>query len=279
MKLPTNIYGLKEKFSDNYQCQLFRSASEWSVGVSSVENSIYRLYYKLIEESKHYIYIENQFFISKAFSEEEEKQNPFLQEYAVKNRIAFKIRERVERAYINKERFKVYILFPSVPGFPGNIKDSYGLQKLTKFTMRTTHRFKGFSILERLYSVMGDDVFDYVQFLNLRKVDINPLTNIPGTEQVYIHAKVSLISCIKINILKIIIVDDLKVFIGSANINDRSMMGDRDSELGVLVQGGETVESILNGAKENVSKYAFTLRMRLLQVRIKYILILIIIII
>ena len=64
------------------------------------------------------------------------------------------------------------------------------------------------------------------------------------------------------------IIDDARVFIGSANINDRSMMGDRDSELGVLVQAGETIDSILNGKKDKVSKYAFTLRMRLLQVRI-----------
>ena len=170
---------------------MFRSASEWSVGVDKVEDSINRMYHKLIEESQHYIYIENQFFISKAFSEEEEKENPFLQEYVVKNRIAFKLRERVEKAYLNKERFKLYVIFPSVPGFPGNIKDGYGLQKLTKFTMRTTHRFRGFSILESLYSVMGEEVFNYVQFLNLRKVEINPLTNLPGTEQIYIHAKVS----------------------------------------------------------------------------------------
>ena len=32
------------------------------------------------------------------------------------------------------------------------------------------------------------------------------------------------------------IVDDEKVIIGSANINDRSMLGYRDSEVGVIIQ-------------------------------------------
>ena len=35
---------------------------------------------------------------------------------------------------------------------------------------------------------------------------------------------------------KLMIVDDCRVIIGSANINDRSMLGDRDSELAILVE-------------------------------------------
>jgi phospholipase D1/2 len=32
------------------------------------------------------------------------------------------------------------------------------------------------------------------------------------------------------------IVDDKRALIGSANINDRSLLGDRDSELAIVVQ-------------------------------------------
>lgn len=35
---------------------------------------------------------------------------------------------------------------------------------------------------------------------------------------------------------KFMIVDDRQAFVTSANINDRSMMGPRDSEIGVLVK-------------------------------------------
>lgn len=44
----------------------------------------------------------------------------------------------------------------------------------------------------------------------------------PVTEIVYVHSK-------------LMIVDDNYVILGSANINDRSMVGNRDSELAVLI--------------------------------------------
>lgn len=49
-----------------------------------------------------------------------------------------------------------------------------------------------------------------------------PLTQTPVQEMIYIHSK-----CM--------IVDDRHVIIGSANINDRSMLGSRDHETGVLI--------------------------------------------
>jgi phospholipase D1/2 len=41
-----------------------RSISEWSVGIPTPENSIYKAYVSFIKESRHFIYIENQYFIS-----------------------------------------------------------------------------------------------------------------------------------------------------------------------------------------------------------------------
>lgn len=53
-------------------CQIMRSASNWSVGLDKKdEHSILNAYYSLIDNSKHYIFIENQFFISKSFTIEE----------------------------------------------------------------------------------------------------------------------------------------------------------------------------------------------------------------
>lgn len=48
------------------------------------------------------------------------------------------------------------------------------------------------------------------------------MNNIPVSEIVYIHSK-------------LMIVDDNYVILGSANINDRSMLGKRDSELAVVI--------------------------------------------
>ncbi len=58
--------------TENRTCQILRSAAEWSVGLDrKVENSILKAYYNLIDNAKHYILIENQFFISKSFTDDE----------------------------------------------------------------------------------------------------------------------------------------------------------------------------------------------------------------
>ena len=53
-------------------CQILRSVSNWSAGlIKKDENSILKAYYELIDNAKHYIFIENQFFISKSYTDEE----------------------------------------------------------------------------------------------------------------------------------------------------------------------------------------------------------------
>jgi phospholipase D1/2 len=91
---------------------------------------------------------------------------------------------------------------------------------------------------------------EYVTLLNLRnwgKVGDRYIT-----EQVYVHSKV-------------MIVDDLYAVLGSANINDRSLLGERDSELAVLVVDGQTKHADVNGvgSHKEVRAFAHELRMSL----------------
>ena len=68
---------LKEvQSSGRCKCKVLRSASSWSIGLSSesTESSIYNEYIQLIENSKKFIYIENQFFISNTGS-----NNPIIE--------------------------------------------------------------------------------------------------------------------------------------------------------------------------------------------------------
>lgn len=58
--------------------------------------------------------------------------------------------------------------------------------------------------------------------------------NDPITEIVYVHSK-------------LMIIDDRKVILGSANINDRSMSGGRDSELAVLIEPPMDINGKMNG--------------------------------
>lgn len=66
-------------------------------------------------------------------------------------------------------------------------------------------------------------VEDYIAILSLRKWEQHPhVPNVIQQSQIYIHSKM-------------MIVDDSSLIIGSANINDRSMLGMRDSEIAVRI--------------------------------------------
>jgi phosphatidylserine/phosphatidylglycerophosphate/cardiolipin synthase-like enzyme len=67
---------------------------------------------------------------------------------------------------------------------------------------------------------------------------------------VYVHSKVA-------------IVDDCVAFIGSANINDRSLLADTDSELCVRVSHGVPVTVYMNGVPTQCSAFVHRLRQRL----------------
>ena len=201
--------------------QVLRSASEWSAGLRATEKSILNGYYELISNAKHYIYIENQFFVSKAWTDEERKQCKHSISDIVQNEIALYLRKRIEKAYLNKENFKVYIFVPLLPGFAGEPEESPTLQIIVKHTYAGICNNHGLSLIEQLQKIMGQAWQNYIGFYSLRNHCL--VNGVPKTEIIYIHSK-------------LMIVDDTKVLIGSANINDRSMLGKRDSEFAVIIK-------------------------------------------
>ena len=201
--------------------QVLRSASEWSAGIKKTEHSILNGYYELISNAKHYIYIENQFFVSKSWTEEEKKQCKHSISDIVKNEIALYLRKRIEKAYKNKENFKVFIFVPLLPGFAGEPEESPTLQLILKHTYAGVCKNHGLSLIEQLQKIMGNAWKNYIGFYSLRNHSL--VNGVPKTEIIYIHSK-------------LMIVDDNKVLIGSANINDRSMLGTRDSEFAVIIK-------------------------------------------
>jgi len=58
------------------------------------------------------------------------------------------------------------------------------------------------------------NIKDYISFFGLRQSEV--VNGSPMTEIIYVHSK-------------LMIVDDCRCIIGSANINDRSLLGTRDS--------------------------------------------------
>ena len=228
--------------------QVLRSASKWSVGIQKKENSILQAYYHLIEHSQHYLYIENQFFVSRPFNEEERKECPHALSDIVENSIAFYIRKRIERAYYDKEKFRVFVFIPLLPGFAGEPESSGTLQIILKHTYAGISRNHGMSIIEQLEKIMGDKWKDYIGFYSLRGHDL--VNNVPTTELIYIHSK-------------LMIVDDTTVILGSANINDRSMLGMRDSEFAVIIKEATKYKSKMDGKVYDAAKFAHSFRVNL----------------
>ena len=250
----TEIY--KKYFTENIppsNVHVLRSVSQWSAGVKKTENSILNAYYDLIKKAKHYIYIENQFFVSKSWNKEERENNGNSISDEVSNEIAFYIRKRIEKAYKKKENFKVYIFIPLLPGFKGEPQESSTLKIILKHTYAGISRNHGLSLIEQLEKIMGNEWKNYIGFFSLRNHAL--VNNVPKTEIIYIHSK-------------LMIIDDKTVLIGSANINDRSMLGDRDSELAVIINEKKELKNkktgkkfIMNG-KSNYNATTFAVEFR-----------------
>lgn len=96
--------------------QVVRSICEWSginlisgieliplAGGNRREYSIYKAYLNLIQKAKHFIYIENQFFVSSTSG------------HTVENKIAEVILAKIRQAIINGTNFKVIVLLPIHP--------------------------------------------------------------------------------------------------------------------------------------------------------------------
>eukprot|EP00455_Lapot_gusevi_P002180 TRINITY_DN10850_c0_g1_i9.p2 TRINITY_DN10850_c0_g1~~TRINITY_DN10850_c0_g1_i9.p2 ORF type:complete len:218 (-),score=55.51 TRINITY_DN10850_c0_g1_i9:87-740(-) len=104
-------------------------------------------------------------------------------------------------------------------------------------------------MLEQLAVEFPDvNIEDYLSFLFLRQYGF--LNGKPVTEKVFVHSK-------------IMIVDDRVSIVASANFNDRSFLGERDSELGAIIEDTEMVDGLMNNALVPVSRLAQQMRLRL----------------
>ncbi|KAL2843805.1 hypothetical protein BJX68DRAFT_269980 [Aspergillus pseudodeflectus] len=225
------------------EVQILRSSSVWSTGTPEVtEHSIMNAYVKLIEESEHFVYIENQFFISTCE----------IDGRKIENLIGDALVERITRAAKNKEAWRAVIVIPLIPGFQNTVDSEGGTS--VRLIMMCQYRSicRGETSIFGRLRALGIEPEDYIQFFSLRSWGkIGPQKQLV-TEQLYIHAK-----CM--------VVDDRAAIIGSANINERSMLGSRDSEVAAVVRDTDMIWSTMNGRPYLVGRFPHTLRMRLMR--------------
>ena len=248
----------------NVKIQVLRSVDNWSAGQLH-EASVYSAYLHAIEHAEHFIYIENQFFISS-------QPGIFLK---VENQIIAALVDRIYKAFQNNEDFRVIMVMPLKPEFPGewcdddsdsesdNVYTSYwrhflsilgigkDLETVSYWNYLSIYSGKD-SLYNRLINrnMPVDDIPRFFGLFGLRTHGI--LNDKLVTEIIYVHSK-------------IMIVDDRRVIIGSANINDRSMLGYRDSEMAVFIEDMEMIDGKMKGQPYQVGKFAHNLRCHLLK--------------
>lgn len=229
-------------FHGTCEIQVLRSSGVWSLGLKEPEHSIQNAYLKAIETSEHFIYIENQFFIT----------STTLDGTMIENKIGDALFERIVRAHKNEELWKAVILIPLMPGFESEVDspDASSVRLIMQCQYVSISRGKT-SLFARLHYA-GIQPEEYIQFFSLRKwAKIGPNKKLI-TEQLYIHAKT-------------MIVDDRVAIIGSANINERSMRGSRDSEIAAFIRDTHQIPSKMGGEPYMVGKFTHSLRVRLMR--------------
>ena len=225
------------------EVQLLRSCSWWSIGTPHrTEHSIMNAYIKMIEQSDHFVYIENQFFISSCE----------IETTRIENRIGDALVERIVRAFKNGEDWRAIIVIPLMPGFQNTVDSADGTSVRLIMQCQFRSICRGDSSIFGRLRANGIEPEDYIQFYALRSWGMLGPGRMVVTEQLYIHAK-----CM--------IVDDRIAIIGSANINERSMLGSRDSECAAVVRDTNMMWSTMAGEPYLVGRFPHTLRMRLMR--------------
>jgi phosphatidylserine/phosphatidylglycerophosphate/cardiolipin synthase-like enzyme len=190
---PEGFFRTKE---GTMSAQVLRSASPWSIGLREAEHSIYNCYIELIMGAKHFIYIENQFFMSYA------KGSPVNE--SMKNSIGRALFLRIQRAYQNQEAFKVIVFIPLLPANEGDLEAKGNKQSQLMIAIQNFTIGEGESSLYESIRNLGANPEDYIMFGSLRKWAFAPSNKTdptdpkkwlpdqenPKTELIYIHSKV-----------------------------------------------------------------------------------------
>ena len=116
-----------------------------------------------------------------------------------------------------------------------------------------------------LYITVGEaNSWKYVSFCGLRTH--SKLKGKPVTEMIYVHSKMMIVDdrlvIIGINLrilLLLLLCQDFIIILllGSANINDRSMTGERDSEVAMLIEDTQFTQAIMD-EKYFLNYFAFS---------------------
>ncbi|XP_043700974.1 phospholipase D alpha 1 isoform X2 [Telopea speciosissima] len=195
-----------------------------------IDRSIQDAYINAIRRAKNFIYIENQYFLGSSFcwKPDDIKVEEIGALHLIPKELSLKIVSKIEAG----ERFTVYVV---VPMWPEGIPESGSVQAILDWQRRTMEMMYT-DVVQALHAKgIEANLRDYLTFFCLGNREMKKSGEYEPSEQpepdsdysraqqarrfmIYVHAKM-------------MIVDDEYIIIGSANINQRSMDGARDSEI------------------------------------------------
>lgn len=196
-----------------------------------IDRSIQDAYINAIRRAKDFIYIENQYFLGSSYNWSQEdgiKVEDVGALHVIPRELSMKISNKIAAG----ERFTVYVV---VPMWPEGIPESGSVQAILDWQRRTmTMMYK--DIVRALRDKgLEEDPREYLTFFCLGNREVKKSgeyepSQKPDPDTDYIRAQEARRFMIYVH-AKMMIVDDEYIIIGSANINQRSMDGARDSEI------------------------------------------------
>jgi len=240
-----SLWVSKEGDCENWHVQVFRSIDSGSLkGFPSnskeaskqnlvcrknliIDKSIHTAYVRAIRSAQHFIYIENQYFLGSSYAW------PSYVNSGADNLIPIELALKIASKIRAGERFAVYVV---IPMWPEGVPTASAVQEILFFQAQTMEMMYGI-IAGELKAMNIEDAHpqDYLNFFCLgnreEPVSNGSLESDKSTDKsaaglaskyrrfmIYVHAKG-------------MIVDDEYVILGSANINQRSLAGSRDTEI------------------------------------------------
>lgn len=229
----------------SWNVQILRSINESSTALDAerpglivrrnagIDQSIHHAYVHNIRSAKHFIYIENQYFLGSSHLWASGQRGGFAPHL-----IAIELAEKICAKIRANERFAVYV---NIPLYPEGPPDSGAVQEILSHQRKTVEL-----ITSRIAKCIADtgsdttigDWFNVFCLVN-RESEVGGKGNGGTTPMektlsktrrfmIYIHSKFA-------------IFDDTVAIIGSANINSRSMDGSRDTEIAMMAWQPEHV--------------------------------------
>ncbi|KAF5733184.1 putative phospholipase d beta [Tripterygium wilfordii] len=235
-----------EEDPENWHIQVFRSIDSGSVkgfpkGIEEVmaqnlvcgknlvvDKSIHTAYVKAIRSAQHFVYIENQYFLGSSYFW------PSYKNAGADNLVPMELALKIASKIHAHEHFSVYII---IPMWPEGVPTSAAVQEIL-FWQGQTMTMMYHIVAQALQKAGLSESYHPQDYLNFYCLGKREASSVGGSSQInqptenhalssaqkyrrfmiYVHAKG-------------MIVDDEYVIMGSANINQRSLEGSRDTEI------------------------------------------------